>query len=92
MFTIGIATFDIPAIIGLGSRIYMLSTFVYLKANPPNSAAPEHGITAALGTLMIVVAMLLTWWYSQVLRQGHRFEVVTGKGYRPALIDLGRWS
>ncbi len=92
MITIGIATFDIPAIIGLGSRIYMLSTFVYLKANPPNSAAPEHGITAALGTLMIVVALLLTWWYSQVLRQGHRFEVVTGKGYRPALIDLGRWS
>jgi iron(III) transport system permease protein len=92
MITIGIATFDIPAIIGLGSRIYMLSTFVYLKANPPNSAAPEHGITAALGTLMIVVAILLTWWYSQVLRQGHRFEVVTGKGYRPALIDLGRWS
>jgi iron(III) transport system permease protein len=92
MVTIGIATFDIPAIIGLGSRIYMLSTFVYLKANPPNSAAPEHGITAAMGTLMIVVAMLLTWWYSQVLRQGHRYEVVTGKGYRPALIDLGRWS
>ena len=92
MITIGIATFDIPAIIGLGSRIYMLSTFVYLKANPPNSAAPEHGITAALGTLMIVVAMLLTWWYSQVLRQGHRFEVVTGKGYRPALLDLGHWS
>jgi iron(III) transport system permease protein len=26
------------------------------------------------------------------LRQGHRFEVVTGKGYRPALIPLGKWS
>ncbi|MFQ5850614.1 MAG: ABC transporter permease [Candidatus Binatia bacterium] len=92
MVTIGMATFDIPAIIGLGNRIYMLSTFVYLKANPPNSAAPEHGITAAMGTLMIVVALMLTWWYSQVLRQGHRFEVITGKGYRPALLDLGRWS
>lgn len=92
MITIGIATFDIPAIIGLGSRIYMLSTFVYLKANPPNSAAPQYGITAAMGTLMIVIALLLTWWYSQVLRQGHRFEVVTGKGYRPTLLNLGRWS
>jgi iron(III) transport system permease protein len=27
-----------------------------------------------------------------VLRHGHRFEVVTGKGYRPALVGLGRWS
>ncbi|MFQ5682926.1 MAG: ABC transporter permease [Candidatus Binatia bacterium] len=92
MVTIGIATFDIPAIIGLSNRVYMLSTFVYLKANPGDDEFPEHGITAALGVLMIVVALLLTWWYSQVLRQGHRYEVVTGKGYRPALIDLGRWS
>lgn len=89
--TIGIATFDIPAIIGLGNRIYMLSTYVYLKANPPDSGLPQHGVTAALGTVMILVALLLTWWYSRVLRQGHRYEVVTGKGYRPARIELGGW-
>ena len=92
MATIAIATFDIPAIIGLGNRVYMLSTFVYLKTNPGDDEFPEHGITAALGVLMIGVALLLTWWYSRVLRQGHRYEVVTGKGYRPTLIDLGNWS
>jgi len=92
MLTIGIATFDVPAIIGLGNRIYMLSTYVYLKANPPDSGLPQHGVTAALGTVMIFLALLLTWWYGQMLRQGHRYEVVTGKGYRPALIDLGGWS
>jgi iron(III) transport system permease protein len=91
MLTIGIATFDVPAIIGLGNRIYMLSTYVYLKANPPDSGLPQHGVTAALGTMMILLALLLTWWYSQVLRQGHRYEVVTGKGYRPILLELGRW-
>jgi iron(III) transport system permease protein len=91
MLTIGIATFDVPAIIGLGNRIYMLSTYVYLKANPPDSGLPQHGVTAALGTMMILLALLLTWWYSQVLRQGHRYEVVTGKGYRPQLLELGRW-
>jgi iron(III) transport system permease protein len=69
----------------------MLSTYVYLKANPPDSGLPQHGVTAALGTVMILLALLLTWWYSQVLRQGHRYEVVTGKGYRPALLELGRW-
>jgi iron(III) transport system permease protein len=92
MLTIGIATFDVPAIIGLGNRVYMLSTYVYLKANPPDSGLPQHGITAALGTLMILVALLLTWWYSQVLRQGHRYEVITGKGYRPQLLPLGNWA
>lgn len=90
--TIAIATFDIPAIIGLGNRVYMLSTFVYLKTNPGDDEFPEHGVTAALGVLMIGVAVLLTWWYSSVLRQGHRYEVVTGKGYRPTLVDLGHWG
>ena len=90
--TIAIATFDIPAIIGLGNRVYMLSTFVYLKTNPGDDEFPEHGVTAALGVLMIGVAVLLTWWYSQVLRQGHRYQVITGKGYRPTLLDLGRFG
>jgi len=90
--TIGLATFDIPAILGLGNRVYMLSTFIYLKVHPQGSGLPEYGITGAVGVFMIVIAGLLTLWYGQVLRQGHRFEVVTGKGYRPALLDLGGWS
>lgn len=92
VITIGIATFDIPAILGLGNRIYMLSTFIYLKVHPQGSGLPEYGVTGAVGTCMIVVAALLTAWYGQVLRRGHRFEVVTGKGYRPALIELGGWA
>jgi iron(III) transport system permease protein len=90
--TIGIATFDIPAILGLGNRVYMLSTFIYLKVHPQGSGLPEYGITGAVGAFMIVIAGLLTLWYGQVLRQGHRFEVVTGKGYRPTLIKLGGWG
>jgi iron(III) transport system permease protein len=89
--TIGIATFDIPAILGLGNRVYMLSTFMYIKVHPPGSGLPEYGISGAVGVFMVVLAGFLTYWYGQVLRQGHRFEVVTGKGYRPALIQLGGW-
>jgi iron(III) transport system permease protein len=92
ILTIGVATFDIPAILGLGNRVYMLSTYIYLKVHPQGAGLPEYGITGAVGAFMIVVAGLLTLWYSQVLREGHRFEVVTGKGYRPALIRLGGWT
>jgi iron(III) transport system permease protein len=42
--------------------------------------------------MMIVVAVLLTWWYSSVLRKGDRYQVVTGKGYRPNLIEIGNWG
>jgi iron(III) transport system permease protein len=89
---LALATFDIPAILGLGNRVYMLSTYIYLKTHPQGAAAPEHGVTAALGVVMIAVALLLTVWYSQVLRHGHRYQVITGKGYRPTPLRLGRWT
>jgi len=89
---IGIATFDIPAIIGLGSRVYLLSTYIFDKTNPGDEEQAQHGITAALGVMMILVAVLLTWWYSSVLRKGDQYGVVTGKGYRPNLIEIGNWS
>jgi iron(III) transport system permease protein len=89
---IGIATFDVPAIIGLANRVYMISTYVFEKANPGDEEFSQHGITAALGVIMIGVALLLTWWYSTVLRQGDKYQVVTGKGYRPTLIDIGNWG
>lgn len=92
IFTIGIATFDIPAILGLGNRVYLLSTYIYLKVHPQGAGLPEYGITGVVGAFMIVIAGMLTLWYGQVLRQGHRFEVVTGKGYKPALIPLGGWA
>jgi iron(III) transport system permease protein len=92
ILTLALATFDVPAILGLGNRVYMLSTYIYLKTHPQGAGLPEHGITAALGVLMIALALLLTVWYSQVLRQGHRYQVITGKGYRPTPLPLGRWT
>ncbi len=90
ILTIALATFDVPAVLGMGNRVYVLSTFLYLKTQPVGVRGPEYGITAALGTLMIVVAVGLTAWYAQVLRQAHRFQVISGKGYRPTPIKLGR--
>jgi iron(III) transport system permease protein len=90
ILTIAVATFDIPAVLGMGSRVYVLSTYIYLKTQPLGTSTPEYGITAALGTLMIVVALGLTFWYAQVLRHAHQFQVISGKGYRPRQINLRR--
>ena len=90
IFVIGIATFDIPAVIGLSSNVYVFSTYVYVEAFPPDGT-PEYGIPAALGTMMILVALLLTVWYVQVLRRSRRYQVITGKGYRAKQINIGKW-
>lgn len=90
IFVIGLATFDIPAVIGLSSNVFVFSTFVFTEAFPPDGL-PEYGVPAALGTVMILVAVVLTVWYVQMLRRGQRYQVITGKGYRAMQIDAGRW-
>ena len=91
IFVIGIATFDIPAIIGLANNIYVFSTYIYVEAFP-SDGMPKYGIPAALGTLMVFVALALTVWYVQVLRWSQRYQVITGKGYRAKQFKLGRWA
>ena len=96
IFIVGIATFDVPAVLGLGNRVYLFSTYLFstylFTLTFPEDLEPRYGITGAVGVLMIVVALGLTAWYGRMLQRGNRYQVITGKGYRPKLVDLGRWS
>jgi len=88
--TIGLASFDVPAIIGMANRIFTFSTFVYIHANPEDGP-PNFGIVGAASVLMILVALILSWLYVRVIKQSHKYSVVTGKNYRPRIVELGRW-
>lgn len=90
IFVIGLATFDVPAVIGLSSNVYVFSTYVFTEAFP-STGLPKYGIPAALGTAMLCVALALTLWYVRMLQRSQRYQVVTGKGYRATQIDMGRW-
>ena len=91
IFIVGIATFDVPAVIGLGNRVYLFSTYLFTLTFPED-LEPRYGITGAVGVLMIVLALALTAVYGRVLQRGNRYQVITGKGYRPKMLDLGRWN
>jgi iron(III) transport system permease protein len=89
--TIAIASFDVPAILGLSARIFTFSTFVFTKSLT-GEALPEYGSTAAMSMLMVGVAIALAVWYGRILGKANQFQVVTGKGYQPRLTPLGPWS
>lgn len=88
---IGLAAFDIPAIIGLSNRIYTFSTLVYTKTSP-HIGPPNFAVVAASSALMIVVALFMSWWYLQVIRKSYKYTVISGKNYQPRLIKLGPWG
>jgi iron(III) transport system permease protein len=86
-FTIGFAAFDVPAIVGWSNRIFTFSTYLLLETNPAEGL-PQYGRAAALSTVVIAVGCLLSWWYARLQSAGHRYQVITGKGYRPRLAPL----
>lgn len=89
ILTIGIAAFEVPAVIGLSNRVFTFSTFLYVQVNP-SEGLPRYDIAAAFGVFMMVFAAVLSWWYFHVLRHGHRYAVVSGRAYRPQPVELSR--
>jgi iron(III) transport system permease protein len=88
--TIAISSLDVPLIMGLADRIFVFSTYLYVTTHP-SSGVTEYGVPAAFSSFMIVLALLFSWVYSRALRSSQKYQVVTGKGYRPVTMRLGRW-
>ena len=93
IFTIGFAAFDVPAIIGWSNRIFTFSTYLLVQMSPMEGL-PQYGRSAALSTILIAGGVLLSWQYARLQSLGHRYQVITGKAYRPRLTQLGgrRWA
>ena len=89
--TIGFASFDVPAIIGMSNRIFTFSTYL-LTQLAPHDDLPHYGKAAALSTVVMGVSGLLALWYGRLQSQAHRYQVVTGKGYRPRIIQLRKYT
>src|SRR5262249_16171819 len=53
---------------------------------------PDYGTASALSMLLVAVAFLLIHIYQRQVRRAERFVAVTGRGYRPRRVTLGRWQ
>ena len=89
IFTIGLSAFEVPAIIGMSNKIFTFSTFIFYKMQPLEEL-PSYGVAGAVSSLLIVLALLLSWWYFG----GLAFPPVTpwlrGKVTDPNSLSLAR--
>ena len=80
--------FEIPALVGLPGDVRVLTTSIYIDAQ---KLPPQYGSAGAFSVLLMLVVAGTLYLYFRVTREGDRFQTVTGKGYRPTVIQLGRW-
>jgi iron(III) transport system permease protein len=81
-------SFEVPALLGLQSGIYVFTSRIYfvLRTYPPDLAA-----AGALAIGLLVLAMIGVAISNIVGRSGRSYQTVTGKGFRPRPIELGKW-
>lgn len=91
LFMTAIAVFEVPAIIGMPARILVLSSLIY-SATTPATGIPDYGMAGAYGAIMLILGLVLAFLYVRLVKQGKKYTVITGRGYRPREIALGRWK
>jgi iron(III) transport system permease protein len=89
LFITAIEVFEVPGLIGAPARIFVFSTLIYY-ATHPEVGLPRYGLAGAYGMIVLALAFVGSYLYYRVIRHGHKYEVITGKGYRPKLLELGR--
>jgi len=90
MFTVAIAAFDVPGVIGMANNIFTFSTAIYFMINP-NEGLPRYGLSGAYGTIMVGLSLILMIPYFVALKRSHKYQIISGKAYQPRPVELGRW-
>lgn len=79
--------FGVPAVLGLQARIWVLATRIY---NSITYYPPDFSGAAALS--MVLLALTICGVFAQRQITGRvLYTAITGRGYRPRLVDLGPW-
>src|SRR5918992_284991 len=88
-FVRAIESFDTPAIIALPARIEVFTTKIYREAI--GAFPPNQNLAAAYAVSLLLITMMFVYFYRSLTKRSERYVTVTGRGYRPTIIDLGKW-
>jgi iron(III) transport system permease protein len=88
-FVRAIESFDTPAIIALPARIEVFTTKIYREAI--GAFPPNQNLAAAYAVSLLIITMIFVYFYRRLTARSERYVTVSGRGYRPMIIDLGKW-
>jgi iron(III) transport system permease protein len=89
IFIRGIEAFEVPALVGVPARISVFTTKIFLAIHQFPS---DFGLAGAYAVTLLAISTIGVLIYGRITRREERYATVTGKGYRPRVIDLGGWK
>ena len=88
-FIRGVEAFEVPALIGVPAKISVFTTKIFLAIHQFPS---DFGLAGAYAVTLLAISTTGVLFYGKITRREERYATVTGKGYRPRVIDLGNWK
>jgi iron(III) transport system permease protein len=88
LFVRSIESFEVPALLGLPVGIHVFTSSIYQAIHQYPS---QIGLACAYGMTLLLITTLGIYFQSRVSQRGSKYSTITGKGFRPRPIDLGRW-
>ena len=88
-FVRAMEAFEIPVLIGIPGRVLVLTSEIYLKLS--SGLLPQYGMASAYGVVLISLVSIGLYFYARATRESQKFYTITGKGFRPRAIELGKW-
>jgi iron(III) transport system permease protein len=84
----GLESFEVPSVVGLRNHIWVFTSRIWQALN---DAVPNYGQAGAYAMSLLVLTTIGVLCYSQFAKRGRAYQTITGKGFRPHPVRLGRW-
>jgi len=88
LFVRAIESFEVPALLGLPVGIQVFTSAIYQAVHRYPS---QIGLASAYAVTLLSLTAIGVYFQSRLSSRGNRYATMTGKGFRPRPIDLGRW-
>ncbi len=91
-FIVAIESLELPLALGLTAGIETISVRILRLVNGEVAGQVDYGLPATLGVFALVVGTFGVTAYLYLVRSASKYAVMTGKGYRPRMLKLGRFK
>jgi iron(III) transport system permease protein len=88
LFVRAIESFEVPALLGLPVGIQVFTSSIYQAVHRYPS---QIGLASTYAITLLLITSVGIFFISRLSSAGSKYATMTGKGFRPRQIDLGRW-
>jgi iron(III) transport system permease protein len=83
-----VESFEVPLLLGGRAGVSVYTTEIYFNtARTPT----DWGLSSSYSMAILALCAVLLAVYFRLVRHGERYQIVTGKDFRPRRVDLGAW-